>query len=394
MVVACESDEDVVKPYKPINLDLKAQSVVVASNQFGFNVFNEMTDGSDDNLMISPLSISQALSMIWNGADGLTFDEMSSVLCFPDEPTETINQSNRLIRQSILNADSRVKTNVANSIWYRDSYLVVDDFIETNERYYDAEVTPLDFTQAEASKKTINNWVNNQTNGRIPTIVDQISADHIMFLINAVYFKGVWTYQFDKEKTANDIFHLNDGNTIQVPMMNMEADLDYFSDELCSGLTIPYGNEHFEMVIMLPAESTSLPELIEVLDDERWNDYMLNKTTRGIELSLPKFKFENDLKLKSVLTKLGMETAFSDAANFSNVGGGVKISKVKHKTFVEVNEEGTEAAAVTSVEVTLTSVGGDSSYNQFKVNRPFLFAIREKDTGAILFLGQMYNPQE
>lgn len=394
VAVSCQK-EDVSNKYELIELDLKSQALVESTNQFGFNLFKSTLKNSGEfqNTMISPLSVSQALGMTWNGALGATRDEMTNMLGFDIANAGELNESNQFIRQALLNADRKVDMNIANSIWYRQGYSVNSDFIKTNEDFYNAVVESLDFRQAAASKRTINQWVSDQTKGRIPEIVDEISDDHVMFLINAVYFKGQWTYKFPKEETREADFYLSNGSVVATKMMKQRADVLHFSAANCSGISMPYGNEHFEMVVILPNEGVDISTLVSSLDDQKWNDYLNAFTKRGVEVWLPRFTFKSKLKLNEPLMDLGMQTAFTSDANLSKIGpGNLLISKVQHNTFIEVNEEGSEAAAVTSVEVELTSIGAGGSPLLFKVDRPFLFAIREKDTGAILFLGQVYNP--
>ena len=396
-IASCSSGDEPSNQYRPIELNLKAQQTIESSNQFGFNLFAELTERKPENLMISPFSISQALDMTWNGASNTTFDEMTSVLCLPDEDAEIINQANQAIREALIAADSKIDLGIANSIWYREGYPIASDFLAFNKNYYDAEVEGLDFSKKEESKTTINNWVDDKTKGRISKIVDDITPGHVMFLINAVYFKGKWTYQFEKDETQDRAFNLINNSSVDVPTMHVEADLAYYEDAACRYVSIPYGNAHFEMIIALPNEGSSLPDFIAQLDDEAWGEVVNQLEIKGMSLFLPKFTFKNDLKLNKPLIDLGMTSAFSDGADFSRMNADgipeLKIDKVKHKTFVEVNEEGTEAAAVTSVEVVYTTIGQGGSPMVFNVDRPFLFVIREKDTGAILFLGQVYQPE-
>ncbi len=383
--------------YRAIKLDLKSQEILQSSNEFGIDLFKKVIENTEEseNVMISPLSVSQALGMTWNGARGETRNEMTDVLGFSVDNDKELNESNKTIREALLNADNLVETNIANSIWYRNTFQINSGFVDINKQFYDAEVRPLDFGDAEGSKETINNWVNDKTKGKIPEIVDEVTPDHIMFLINAVYFKGKWKYEFKKDDTVDEPFHYVDGTTEDVKMMVQETDLDYFNATGCSGIALPYGNEHFRMIVLLPDEDTKLNDFVAGLDENTISGYINSFQQRGVKVWLPKFKFECDLELKKQLIKLGMVRAFTGSADLSGMGtpSNLVISKVKHKTFVEVDEEGTEAAAVTSVEIELTSVGPGGSAIPFIVNRPFVFLIQEKDTGAILFMGQVYEPK-
>ena len=392
---ACNTDNESFDEYVPIHLDLKAQEIVEASNQFSFELFKSTIKDKEENILLSPFSVSQALGMTWNGASGHTLNEMGDVLQYPDEDPETVNQSNQAIREAIVNSDSKVDIHIANSIWYRQDYSVSQDFLSTNQKYYDAEIEGLDFSRSEVCKQTINTWVSDKTKGLIPDIVDNVSGDHVMFLINAIYFKGQWTYRFDKQATQDQPFYLEGGNTLEVPTMTVETDLLVNETDLCMAVAIPYGNSHFEMIVLLPAQGESLASINDIFDEKVWQDLMNGMQKKGLNLYLPKFRFKYEKTLNENLSAMGMPTAFTDYADFGRMNAdnipNLKINKVKHKSFIEVNEEGTEAAAVTSVEVVYTSID-PNSLPEFRVNHPFAFVIREKDTGAILFMGQVYNP--
>jgi len=394
-----ESQEVKPQEYSPIKLGLKSQEILQSSNKFGINLFKNIVSASDEpgNIMISPLSVSQALGMTWNGARGATRDEMTEMMGFSVDNDTELNESNKTIREALLNADNLVKTNIANSIWYRNTFHINQGFVDVDKKFYDAEVKALDFTDTESSKKTINNWVNDKTKGKIPKIVDEITADHIMFLINAVYFKGKWKYEFKKDNTVDEPFHFADGKTENVKMMVQETDLNYFKTSNSQGVALPYGNGHFRMIVLLPDEDITLKEYVSELNESTITDNINSFRQNKVNVWLPKFKFECNLALKEPLKELGMKSAFLDGvADLSGMGtpSNLVVSKVKHKTFVEVEEEGTEAAAVTSVEIGVTSIGpGENHTIPFIVNRPFLFLIQEKDTGAILFMGQVYEPR-
>ena len=393
-----ESQEVKPREYSTIKLDLKSQEILQSSNEFGISLFKKVIEDTKEpeNVMISPLSVSQALGMTWNGARGETRNEMTNMLGFSVDNDKELNESNKTIREALLNADNLVETNIANSIWYKNTFQINSVFVGVNKQFYDAEVRPLNFSDAEGSKKAINNWVNDKTKGKIPEIVDEITTDHIMFLINAVYFKGKWKYKFEKDNSVEEPFHFANGRTEDVKMMVQEADLDYFKTSNSQGVALPYGNGHFRMIVLLPDEGISLKDYISGLDETSLSENINSLRQNKVNVWLPKFKFECDLELKKQLIKLGMVRAFG-TADLSGMGtpSNLVISKVKHKTFVEVDEEGTEAAAVTSVEITLTSTGsGENSSVHFIVNRPFLFLIQEKDTGTILFMGQVYSPKE
>lgn len=382
-------------PYVAISLEQESSSLVKSSNTFGVNVFKQVLQGEEEytNVMISPLSIFQALSMTRNGANGLTKDEMSDVLAFDKSQNADLNEYQKKLVDALKKADNKINLNIANSIWYRNDVTVESDFIQTNKDFFNAEVNALDFSDAENSKRTINSWVEKQTNGKIPEIVDEITPDHVMFLINAIYFYGQWQNEFDVKNTKKETFYPESGAEVTVHMMHQEASLGYAKNELFSMIEMPYGNGHFNMVVLLPNDGKKISDIVDALDDENWGAWMKSVHPQEVVLGFPKFKFEGDYELNDPLIRMGMPLAFSTMADFTDVlkDGGIYISKVKHKTFIEVDEKGTEAAAVTSVEFELTSAGPQKT--SFIANKPFLFAITEKDTQAILFMGKFMMPE-
>lgn len=392
---ACEEEQaekNESNDYVEIEVSTKSQSLIEASNSFGLKAFQRLSqEEDDDNLFISPLSITQALSMTLNGAEGTTETEMIAVLEVSDASDSEYNKLQKDLREALVAADKKTTLSIANSIWYRQNYPVLNEFIDVNKTYFNAEVEELDFAAADA-KDIINAWVDDNTNGKIEKIVDRITPSHVMFLINAVYFKGSWANEFDSKNTYERAFHTNASSFQETSFMTGEMECGYYQANDYSAVELPYGNGHFSMVIILP--NSHLDDVfISTLDQDKFNSCVDNMVTQKVQVTFPKFKFECDLELNDLLKAMGMPTAFNESADFSGIvnGGGIFISKVKHKTFVEVNEEGTEAAAVTSVEMMETSM---PNYTNFMADRPFVFAIREKDTNAIMFIGKFMEPAE
>ncbi|MFA5817620.1 MAG: serpin family protein [Bacteroidales bacterium] len=390
VIGSCSKDKD-YEP-KPLNLPLKAAGVIAADNTFGLDLYNKLAAAAvpETNLMISPLSVSQALSMTYNGANGDTKIAMEEALRIAGYERDELNELNKTLVTALVAHDAKVVISVANSIWYRKEYTVLSDFITRNQTWYDAEIRPMDFTASDC-KDVINSWVSDKTNKKITKIVDQINPESFMFLINAIYFKGAWTYEFDKKKTDQQPFYLEDGKEVQVDMMHQKMDLNMFANDLFSSVELPYGKGNWRMFLFLPETGKAVADVEKSLTAENWNSWLTRyDTISEVQFSLPKFTFSYEESLKDALSAMGMEIAFTDKADFTGIlpEGGLLITGVKHKTFIEVNEEGTEAAAVTSVEIGITSVG-----NFITFNKPFLFAIAEKTTGAILFIGRMMKPE-
>jgi serine protease inhibitor len=371
-----------------------AKGLVESDNRFGIKLFKEIVkEEGDTNIFVSPLSVSMALGMTYNGADGTTKEAMEKTLELDGLTVDQIDESYKNLTNLLTQLDPMVEFSIANSIWYRQGLAPLDDFLNRCREYFYAMVTGMDFGSPDAAD-VINGWVDQNTNGKIKEIVKKpIDRDIIMFLINAIYFKGAWTFQFDKELTKDDKFYLEDGSTVDCRMMEQRATYDYYLDDDFVAVDLPYGDGKFSMTIFLPNRGRDVDGLIELLNQENYDAWIgsLSTPEDSFDVYIPKFKLEYGLKLNDALKALGMGIAFSGAADFSKMyqGGGVWIDHVMHKTFVEVNEEGTEAAAVTSVAMSRCMPHGLGS---FRVNRPFMFVIRESGSGTILFIGKIIDP--
>ncbi|PIP11582.1 MAG: proteinase inhibitor I4 serpin, partial [bacterium (Candidatus Stahlbacteria) CG23_combo_of_CG06-09_8_20_14_all_40_9] len=279
------------------------------------------------------------------------------------------------------------------SIWYRQEFSFEEEFINLCKTYFNALVRGLDFNDPNAAD-TINGWVEENTNGRIKEIVDKpIDPWIVMFLINAIYFKGTWTYEFDEELTKDDWFYLPDGSRKPCKMMEQRSEYNYFSNPDFQAVDLPYGDGDFSMTVFLPHPQKNIDSLIAEFNEENWDNWINSFSKDSGDIYIPKFTLEYGIKLNDVLKALGMGIAFDPyQADFTKMykPGGIWIGEVKHKTFVEVNEEGTEAAAVTSVEIEL-GTGGPSGF-YMRVDRPFVFVIRENKSQAILFMGKIVEP--
>src|SRR5690554_3067075 len=377
-----------------VELELTMQQAEKASqdNAFTFDLLTEaLSDLSDqENAMVSPLSVTMALSMTANGAEGATQGTIYKTLRSDGYEPSFLNEYYKKLITTLPALDPKVKLDIANSIWYKEGFQVVPAFLETNENFYQATARALNFNDPAATK-IINDWVNEKTKGKIPTIVDKIDQDMRMYLINAIYFKGAWSKPFKKDRTQNMEFHSPSGS-VQAPFMQSEGSYSVLENADFQAIEIPYGDTTYSMYAFLPAQEISPKILLNKLSEEgKWEEYQKEFYTRQTRLSLPKFKFSYENSLNDELERLGMGLAFSNQADFSGIekDGGLTISEVKHKTFIEVNEEGTEAAAVTSVGISTTSM---PQYYIMNFDRPFLFFIRENTSGLILFAGQLNNP--
>lgn len=398
-VTACDSlvktpDEATKEDYVPTGgsgpIQLRAALLPQAArdNAFALNIFRSMaSSSSDSNIVISPMSISIALGMAWNGAAAETKAEMTALLGMSETPDSLINLYYEVMQKSLPVIDSSTTVNLANSLWYTTDFAVKPSYLNVNQTYFDAEIRSIDFKQTWA-KDTINAWVDAKTNHLIPEIVES-TQDQVMYLINAVYFKGAWVMPFDPKKTVPSPFTKQKGGTTEVNMMYMQDTLCIGETENAQYLDLAYGNGAYSMTLVLPKTGYSTTSVLSTLTPESLNQTISTLIKQKVALYLPRFKVECDFDLIPTLQSLGMKLAFTPFANFSGISDeSIRISDVKHKTFVEVTEKGTTAAAVTSIGFEYTSM---PNYPQFIVNKPFLFFIRENGSKVILFAGKIAN---
>jgi len=377
----------ITKDADPIALRVGLEKRVAQDNEFAFDLLRKtMADSKETNVFVSPMSVSIALGMAWNGANGETKAEMETALKMSGLSVTDINDYYQVMQTNLPIVDPTTKLTIANSLWYRIGFPVKQDFLKVNSDYFKAEVRELDFDQAWA-KDTINNWCSRKTNKLIPEVLDVIPSNAVMYLINAVYFKGIWRKQFEKKNTAEATFTNETGNQVKVNMMYQKDTFPYTEDANAQYLDMPYGNKAFSMTVILPKETKTTADVLNSLTVDSWNLTLQNLSSREVEVHFPRFKTKNKFLLNDVLKNMGMNLAFTDYADFTNIANAsLSISRVLHNTCVEVTEEGAEAAAVTVVEVSYTSFPVNL---QFRADKPFVFVIREKSTGVILFIGKM-----
>ncbi len=384
-IMSCNQDDDTNPP-------IIDNALTDANNQFAFNFLQKIDnlETEKENYMVSPVSASLALSMTYNGAASLTQAEFENVLGYEDFTPEEINEINRSIIDGLQNANGTF--DIANSIWYRDGFAVKQNFLDVNQTYYDAQVQGLNFADP-TSKDIINDWVSDNTQGKIETILDEIPTDAVMYLINALYFKNNWQYEFDPADNLMLDFYDEDGISLgKKEMMRQQADLQYYEHEdLFTSVQLPYQDGGFTMTVFVPQDGKTTADVIDAMDSQAWNDWQANYEEKDIMLTLPKFKFAYKNKLNDELQNMGLESAFSNA-DFTNIADAqLAISEVMQKTFIDVNETGTEAAAVTSVGIAITSVDPDAPI-YMTMNQPFIFIISDKATNSICFTGRIGDP--
>ncbi len=386
-----------VKPVKRVDVQLnKAQQAVNQNvNQFAFNLFSKISaDRKADNLFISPFSVQMDFSMLSNGANGATLDEMIKSLGFEGQQMSDVNDYAKTMTSALMSLDNTTNVGIANSVWVSKSINIKSAFQTTCAESYDAKAASVDFTNGSA-QKTINKWSSEKTHGMIDDIAGVLSPNTKMALLNAIYFKGVWTTPFDKSDTKNKPFTCADGIKRSVSMMHLYGEKMAYGTLPQAGfkvLRMPYGNEAFGMTVILPDEGVNLEDCIDKIDADRWNEVENGMSFSTVNVQFPSFELSDDIGLQDYMNALGMKTAFTGGADFSNLSDTpLAVSLAKQKSKIKVDEAGTEAAAVTIIEMKETSIGPSEDYkvNDFIVDRPFAFVISEKSTGAILFIGKI-----
>ncbi|MBW4643896.1 MAG: serpin family protein [Goleter apudmare HA4340-LM2] len=369
--------------------------VVDVGNKFGFKLFAEVlkNNSSEKNVFVSPSSVAIALAMTYNGASGSTQQVMAKTLELQGMDLSAINSSYAALKSLLENPDPLVQLAIANSLWADKDASLRSDFLQKAQDFYKAKVTTLNFQDA-ATPDVINSWVNENTQGKINKIVDTVDPEQVLFLINAIYFKGQWSNEFDKTKTAQYPFYLTSGSQKPQQMMSQEGNYLYHETDQFQAVSLPYGKEgKLSFYIFLPKENSNLKAFEKNLSFENWAQWMTQFRNREGSIRLPKFKTDYEVTLNDALKALGMEEAFSSKADFSGMGKNLAISQVKHKALIEVNEEGTEAAAATSVGIVATSYREPQKPFQMIIDRPFFCAIRDHQTGTILFMGSIVDPE-
>src|SRR5690625_5179 len=388
-------EEEPVIPSHVNYEDGDVTQIVAPQNELGFKLLPVVDPDDNNNVFISPTSLFMALSMVYNGADGATKEEIANTLQSENIGIEDLNKANAALLEN-LHDKSKSELNIANSIWLNDEFALDDDFKQNTSDYFNAKIQEINIGDANVADN-INDWVEQATNEKITDMVDSpLSQDLVAMLINAIYFKGDWKYEFDSDLTETHDFQTGDGDTKQVPLMQLEEELNYMENDEFQAVELPYTDNEMSMHIFLPKEDSSLEDFTESLTNNQWEEWQEVFTETEGTLMLPKFELEYEVLLNDPLTELGMNTAFdTEKAEFPNITKGndqIFISDVKQKSYVKVNEEGTEAAAATSTEMEVTSFNPDTF--QMIVDRPFFFTITDSDTGTILFMGSIANPPE
>ena len=377
---------------KPIQLSEAQKQMRDNNNEFAWRLFQTMQEQKgDSSTVLSPISVTYLLGMLNAGAAGTTRDEITNVLGFGNDP-QAVNEYCKKMIDEAPNVDPAATVKIANSI-YVNSYMglnLLKQYVNDMKTYYNAQIDALDFTKSSTLDK-INNWCSKNTNGMIPTILDEINPYAAMYLLNAIYFNADWAEKFDVNDTRNSSFTRADGSVVTLPLMHRKAVALCCESDLCSMLRIPFGSGAYDMYVMLPAEGKTVNDLIREMTQQTLTDHLNagNMTANEIDILMPKFEIFSDIDLVEILKTMGIQKAFTPLADFSNMSNtDLRVSKIRQRAKIEVNEDGAKAAAVTIAEMLYTSAGPvEYQKSEFHANRPFLYLILEESTRSIFFIG-------
>ncbi len=393
LFMGCDSNGNDIKVEKktPIQLSSVQKKRVSQDNEFTIQLLRQTiaNSGEDEkgNFFLSPMSVSMAFGMVLNGANGETKEEILKAIHLQDLTQEELNAYYQLMMKKLPNLDNKTKFRLANALWFNKGFPVKKEFTTVNQKYFNAYVKSMDFSQPWAVD-TINDWASRNTNKLIPKVLNKIGGNAVAFIMNALYFKGTWTTQFDKKETIEQDFTNEKGEIKKVNMMNVKDTFAYAHDKYCQYLSMPYGNGNFEMVVVLPQGKNTISAVVNDFDMEKLDNTLAKMKKEEVTISFPRFRIKQRFQLKKTLQAMGMQKAFTPLADLTGISDvePLFIGFVQHDSCIEVTEEGTEAAAVTTIGIKTTSV---EPYLSFVANRPFLLLIREKSTGAILFVGKI-----
>jgi serpin B len=390
-VLGCTSDSQPITPSNEINPVNIPANIASGTNEFAFDFFENLqkTQPAEENIFVSPLSLHMALGMLLNGAGTETAAEIRKGLKMEGVSDADLNQAYKSLIDGLPVADSQVKLGIANSVWYKKNFQVENSFLEVMKNAFDAEIAGIEFD--EAGKDKINQWASDKTNGKIKKVLDKISEDQVMFLLNALYFKGDWKNKFDAAATADKTFKLESGSTKNVKMMYSKTDAGLKTSDQFTAVELPYGNDQFKMTLILPKGENTIGKVLSEINTENWAALSASQGP-NVKVGLPRFTLDYAVDLIETIKAMGINKVF---------GGGdlLKLSKnpnlyvnlINQNTYLGIDEKGSEAAAVTTIGIGLTSAGPEPGV--FVCDRPFGLVISEKTSNTILFMGRIMNPE-
>ncbi|TDE13824.1 serpin family protein [Dyadobacter psychrotolerans] len=388
---ACNSNS--VNPDDQINPVEIPSNIAAGTTTFAFDLFKNLqaTQPANENLFVSPLSLHMALGMLLNGAENETAAEILKTLQMEGISLTDLNKAYQTLIKELPLADSKVNLGLANSVWHRSEFQVETDFKNVLKDSFDAEINGLTFN--DAAKDKINQWASEKTNGKIKKVIDQIKPEQVMFLLNALYFKGDWKYQFDAKNTIDTDFKLEAGSSKTVKMMYTKSDFRVAAGSKYNAIELPYANGQFNVTLLIPQGQNTIGSVMSGITAQEWSELQSTRLTeKNVEVGLPRFTFSYSAKLNTTLEKMGITRAFTNAAQLGKINktADLFVDFVKQDTYLGVDEKGTEAAAVTTVGIGVESVGPEDA--RYICDRPFALIISEKTSNTILFMGRMMNP--
>jgi serine protease inhibitor len=384
-----------VNPSNQVNPVEIPENIAAGTNSFAFEFFQNLqqTQPTNDNLFVSPLSLHMALGMLLNGAENETAEEIRKTLKMEGVSVGDLNKAYKTLLQGLPVADSKVNLGLANSVWHRNEFSVENDFKNILNSSFEAEVTGLPFDATSLDK--INKWASDKTNGKVKKVLEEIGDDQVMFLLNALYFKGDWKHAFEAKDTKDEAFKLSNGSEKQVKMMHVKSDFKVHWGQVYNAVQLPYANGQFNMTLLVPRGENTIESVLSNLSAAEWSKLQHERlSVTGVEVGLPRFTFEYSVMLNSTLKKLGMNRAFGNGPQFGKINKSIptKVDFVKQDAFLGIDEKGTEAAAVTTLAMAVLSAGGNKVPPKFICDRPFALIISEKTSNTILFMGKITNP--
>ena len=390
---SCKKETQPVLPDSPVPISLSTdqKALIGSENSFAFDIFGRVVNSSSpgDNLIISPMSISTALAMTLNGAEGETKDAMLTALRQTGMTADLINDSYKSISSALLSVDQRVLISLANSVWIENNFVVKKSFSDALTNFYNADAKSFDIKDPQVPGM-VNAWIEGKTNGLIKNMIDNLDPSTVMLLINAIYFKGKWADEFDKNSTVPGTFYKPGGSNVTVPMMKKTAEYNFYRGSGFTMAEFPYGQGNYVMDVILPDSNDGTPGILSTFSNTIFNQWISQMAKTKIIVTFPRFKYGAKQNLNQILGDMGMSIAFTSLADFSGISDiPTCISIVLHQAFIETNEEGTEAAAATVVGIIATAV---PLQTEFTMDHPFLWVIRETSTNTILFVGRVSDP--
>lgn len=388
--MSCDKiDDPANNPYKPLDLTTRSAEFARQGNTFAFDFLNRINTVEEGDYIISPLSMQFLLGMLLDGARGETADEICDVLGYGAGEVDAVNEYCLSMLEQLPSLDKKTKLSIANAIFVNDKYPLLATYKSTVGQFYQAEVANLDFSDAAGSLKKMNGWCSKKTNGLIPKVLDEVSRDMLAFLFNAMYFKGEWKEKFSKGNTGDETFTTEDGAKKKVRMMKIEKNFAYQDNDDFRVVRLPYGNGAFCMLVILPQAGKTTADVASALKSCDWDTFVHSMVSCHVDLWLPKFETRYSKKLNDILSEMGMSSSFSKSkADFLAMSDyALCLDFVKQDAFIKVDEEGTEAAVVSSAGM----VSGSANLGEhvvFHADRPFLYLIAESSSGAILFAGK------